>query len=44
MFILFLRGEREREHKQGREREGGYRGSDAGSVLTADSPMWGSNS
>ena len=43
-FILFLK-EREREKRleQGRGRERN-RGSEAGSVLTAVSPMWGSNS
>ena len=33
----------EKEHKQGRGR-GGDRGSGVGSVLTAASPVWGSNS
>ena len=44
LFILRQRGkEREREWGRGREQEGD-RGSEAGSVLTAESPMWGSNS
>ena len=42
MFIFFLR-EREHEQGRGREREGDRR-SEAGSVLTAASPMRGLNS
>ena len=43
MFILFLR-ERVCAHKQGRSREKGDRGSEVGSMLTAETPMQGSNS
>ena len=35
---------RGREREREREREKGYRGPEAGSVLTAESPMWGLNS
>ena len=41
MLFIFER-ERERESRGGVEREGD-RGSEAGSVLTAQSPMWGLN-
>ena len=40
MFIYFG----EREHERRRDRERGIGRSKAGSVLTAASPMWGSNS
>ena len=32
------------EGQRKRERVKGYKGSEAGSVLTAESPMWGLNS
>ena len=43
MFILLRERKREREHEQGRGRERD-KGSEAGSVLTAVSPVWGSSS
>ena len=47
LFIYLLRErerERERDHEQGKSRREGDRGSEAGSVLTAESPAWGLNS
>ena len=41
-FIYFWERKRERMSREGAEREGD-RGSEAGSLLTAESPMWGSN-
>ena len=43
MFILEKEREREREHLHaswGRTERQGDRGSEAGSALTAESPMW----
>ena len=45
MFIYFKEREREREREsagEGQKREGD-RGSEMGSMLTAESPTWGSN-
>ena len=44
MFIFKRERERERQREQGRGRERGHSGSEVGSVLTAESLTWGSNS
>ena len=43
MYVFIYKRERKKVSEAGAEREGD-RGSEAGSLLSAESPMWGLNS